>query len=74
MAVELPLAGVRVLDLTSVVVGPAATLRLADFGAEIIKIEPPEGDLMRTLGGPSHTGVVVGEISAFQSRQTVRVP
>src|SRR5271166_1015963 len=65
MAVELPLAGVRVLDLTSVVVGPAATLRLADFGAEIIKIEPPEGDLMRTLGGPSHSGALSGKFLHF---------
>jgi crotonobetainyl-CoA:carnitine CoA-transferase CaiB-like acyl-CoA transferase len=65
MATELPLAGVRVLDLTSVVVGPAATLRLADFGAEIIKIEPPEGDLMRTLGGPSHSGSLSGKFLHF---------
>ncbi len=65
MANALPLAGVRVLDLTSVVVGPAATLRLADFGAEIIKIEPPEGDLMRTLGGPSHSGSLSGKFLHF---------
>jgi crotonobetainyl-CoA:carnitine CoA-transferase CaiB-like acyl-CoA transferase len=62
---ELPLTGVRVLDLTSVVVGPAATLRLADFGAEVIKIEPPEGDLMRTLGGPSHSGLLSGKFLHF---------
>jgi crotonobetainyl-CoA:carnitine CoA-transferase CaiB-like acyl-CoA transferase len=65
MAAELPLAGVRVLDLTSVVVGPAATLRLADYGAEVIKIEPPEGDLMRTLGGPSHSGSLSGKFLHF---------
>ncbi len=65
MANELPLKGVRVLDLTSVVVGPAATLRLADFGAEVIKIEPPGGDLMRTLGGPSHSGSLSGKFLHF---------
>jgi crotonobetainyl-CoA:carnitine CoA-transferase CaiB-like acyl-CoA transferase len=51
-----PLQGVRILDFTSVVVGPACTARLAQYGAEIIKVEGPDGDLMRTLGGNSPTG------------------
>ncbi len=51
-----PLKGVRVLDLTSVVVGPVATWRLAQYGAEVIKVEAPAGDLMRGLGGLSPTG------------------
>ncbi len=51
-----PLKNIKILDLTSVVVGPLATWRLGQYGAEIIKVENPSGDLMRGLGGMSPTG------------------
>ena len=48
---ELPLSGIRVLEFTHMVMGPACGLLLADLGAEVIKIEPPHGEHTRSLPG-----------------------
>ena len=44
-----PLEGITVLDFSQFLSGPSATLRLADLGAEVIKIERPGGDIARTM-------------------------
>lgn len=49
-----PLDGVRIIDLTSIVLGPLATLTLAGMGAEIIKVEATEGDNVRLAGSARH--------------------
>ena len=51
-----PLAGLRVVDLTQVLSGPFCTMVLADLGADVIKVEPPTGDVARPLGAACHGG------------------
>jgi formyl-CoA transferase len=45
-----PLAGLRVLDVASFIAAPAAAVVMADFGADVIKVEPPDGDPLRRMG------------------------
>ena len=45
-----PLSGIRIVDLSSVISGPVATVLLADQGADVIKVEAPTGDIVRRMG------------------------
>ena len=67
----LPLHGVRLIDLTTVVSGPYATLLLADFGADVVKVESPGGDVARDLGPRVHDGMAAVFLN-LQPRQAQR--
>ena len=57
MTNQAPLAGLRIIDMTAMVLGPYATQILADYGADVVKVEPPRGDLMRTGGAQKSRGM-----------------
>lgn len=67
----LPLAGIRVVDASAVVMGPYASQWLADFGAEVIKIEPPQGDSTRHTGPSLEDGMSAIFLGVNRSKKSV---
>ena len=66
-----PLAGMRIIDLSSVLMGPFATQMLADYGADVVKVESPEGDLMRLGGAMRHPKMGALFLQANRNKRSV---
>ena len=70
-AASLPLSGVRVIDFTHHAAGPMCTMLLGDYGAEVIKVEPPGGEAFRTSGTVRVAGEHVGFLALNRNKKSV---
>lgn len=71
---DLPLAGLRVLDLATVIAGPYCAAILGEFGAEVIKIEHPVGgDVLRHFGTPTSRGDTLTWLSEARNKKSVTI-
>jgi crotonobetainyl-CoA:carnitine CoA-transferase CaiB-like acyl-CoA transferase len=66
-----PLEGVRVIDMSHVIAGPLASFYLAQLGAEVIKVEPPAGDVMRSAKGAGEAGTPDGFVALNAGKRSL---
>lgn len=65
------LQGLRIIDLTTIVLGPYATRFLGDFGADVIKVEPPEGDLFRSADVARSPGMGAAFMNCNRNKRSI---
>ena len=65
-----PLMGIKVVDLTAMVSGPTASMMLGDQGADVVKIEPLEGELMRKVGN-TYNGMTNSFLCCNRSKRSL---
>lgn len=68
-----PLAGVRVLELATTLMGPYAAMMLAQLGADVIKVEAPGGDINRNVGDATGLGMAPGFINANLGKRSIEL-
>jgi len=68
-----PLAGIQVLDLTSIISGPFAGQLLAELGADVVKIESPEGDTQRRIGPVLHDGMGPVYMNSNRGKRSIAI-
>ena len=66
-----PLNGLRILALENYIAGPYGSMILGDLGADVIKIEPPSGDLSRSFAGPDHKGEVFYYLAFNRNKKSI---
>jgi crotonobetainyl-CoA:carnitine CoA-transferase CaiB-like acyl-CoA transferase len=66
-----PFSGVRIVDVSSVLMGPFATQLFADYGADVIKVEPPGGDVLRRVGPGRHPDMCALYLTVNRNKRSV---